>query len=239
MSTCIRCGACCRDGGPALHRQDLGLLAADPGGVRPFLDITDLVTLRVGEPVRDQPAGEMAARGAVLEQELVKIRGQGGEDWTCVFYAPAESACLRHPWRPWECRMQDCRNPEPLRAAYAQDRVARRDILAPDGRLAALVAMHEARCGVADMARLALAARRGEDAATAALGRMLALDRSARAMLAEAGGGAAEGFVLGRPLTGLLGVFGLGLGPSGEDGAPAIIKTGLWRYPMPGLEQDA
>ena len=236
MSSCTRCGACCRDGGPALHHQDLGLLAADPGGVRPFLDISDLVTLRAGEPVRDQPAGEAAAQGTLLDDELVKIRGQGEADWTCVFYDPRHSACVRHPWRPWECRLQDCRNPEPLRAGYAQGRVTRQDILTPGGRLAALASMHEAQCGVADMAHLALSMRRGDDEAHARLLHMLAVDHSARAMLAEAGGGAAEWFVLGRPMGLLLGLFGLGVTASRETGAPTILKTGLWRYPMPEQE---
>ncbi|GAB7081224.1 YkgJ family cysteine cluster protein [Megalodesulfovibrio paquesii] len=240
MSNCIRCGACCRDGGPALHRQDLALLTPDPGGVRPFLDISDLVTLRVGEPVRDQPAGGVT----ILAVEMVKIRGKGlahgGDDWTCVFYDAAESACVRHPWRPWECRLQDCRNPGPLREAYAEERLTRFEIMPAGGRLASLAAMHEARCSVAEMARLALAFRRGDPAAEARLLGMLALDQSARSMLAEAGGSAAELFVLGRPLVGCLELFGLGLmAPSApavsrpaQEGV-ALVKTGLWRYPDP------
>ncbi|AGW12589.1 YkgJ family cysteine cluster protein [Megalodesulfovibrio gigas] len=227
MTTCIRCGACCRDGGPALHRQDLGLLTADPGGVRPFLDIADLVTLRAGEPVRDQPAGQGLA---VLTTEMVKIRGRAPGDWTCVFYDPEPSTCIRHPWRPWECRLQDCRNPEALRTAYLEDRATRFDIMPAGGRLASLATMHETHCSVPAMARLALAFRRGDQNAESLLLRMLAMDQSARGMLAEVGGGAAEGFVLGRPLAGLLDVFGLAV-TRGEDGALHLVKVGLWRYP--------
>lgn len=233
MSNCTRCGACCRDGGPALHHQDLGLLTVDPGGVRPFLDITDLVTLRVGEPVRDQPAAVAAALGT----EMVKIRGRTPQDWTCVFYDPEPSACTRHPWRPWECRQQDCRNPEPLRQAYLEGRVTRFHIMPSGGRLASLAAMHESQCSVPEMARLALAFRRGDAAAEARLLRMLALDRSARDMLAEAGGGAAEVFVLGRPLVGMLEVFGLSV-TGGEHGAQ-VVKSGVWRYPESATAEQA
>ena len=61
MSSCKRCGQCCRLGGPVLHRDDLSLLDrfdAPAKGTVPF-GMADLVTLRTGELVRDDVIGTL------------------------------------------------------------------------------------------------------------------------------------------------------------------------------------
>ena len=71
MSSCKRCGQCCRLGGPVLHRDDLSLLDrldAPAKGTVPF-GMADLVTLRTGELVRDDVIGTLTP----LESECVKL----------------------------------------------------------------------------------------------------------------------------------------------------------------------
>ncbi len=229
--TCQRCGACCLDGGPALHQQDLGLLTPDPGGVRPHLDITELMVLRKGEPVRDQPEG-----GGLkpLDVEIVKIRGRDGS-WTCLFYDEQGNACGRYAWRPQECRRQDCQATEAIAEYYTKDRVTRFDIMREGGKLAELAYAHESRCGVPQLAERALAFRRGDAQAGEAILHMLTFDHSAREVLAEVGGADVAMFVLGRPLFSMLSLFGLAVEQAmgdGDAGAPVLVKSGLWRYPM-------
>ena len=71
MSSCKRCGQCCRLGGPVLHRDDVSLLdlldAPAKEGVA--FGLADLVTLREGELVRDDVIGTLSP----LEGECVKI----------------------------------------------------------------------------------------------------------------------------------------------------------------------
>lgn len=232
--TCRRCGACCQDGGPALHHQDLGLLTPDPGGVRPHLDIADLMVLRRGEVVRDQPQGGGLT---ALGQEIIKIRGRDG-GWTCMYYDDGASACGRYAWRPQECRRQDCEATQAIAAFYERDRLTRFDIMPEGGRLAELAYAHEDRCHIPTLVRTALAYRRGEPGAGERILHMLAFDHSTREVLEQMGGAAAEAFVFGQPLHSLLRLFGLAL-ETGSDGKPALAKVGLWQYPDPDAELPA
>ena len=64
MSSCKRCGQCCRLGGPVLHKDDLSLLDrldAPAKETVPF-GMADLVTLRTGELVRDLSLIHICAR---------------------------------------------------------------------------------------------------------------------------------------------------------------------------------
>lgn len=131
-SSCQRCGTCCRKGGPALHNDDLPLLASGRLGRR------HLITLRRGETVRENVAGGLAE----LEREMVKIGGNG-PDWTCRLYQPAMRTCLIHKHRPAECRALFCDAPESLKALYNRDRLVRADIIDPNGALWELITFHD------------------------------------------------------------------------------------------------
>ena len=191
---CRRCGQCCRQGGPALHAEDLPLVRSKA------LAYADLYTLRQGEPARDQ----FQDRLLPLERELVKLRGAGDPSWACTFLEEP-AGCGIYANRPLECRLLSCKDTAPLAAAYAQGRLTRADILAPGSALAELAAEHGARCPTPELARLLAAARAG-DAATAriaaqAAADMLAFDRAFRAALVDKGLPAEVlPFLLGRPL---------------------------------------
>lgn len=93
MSSCKRCGQCCRLGGPVLHRDDLSLLDrfdAPAKGTVPF-GMADLVTLRTGELVRDDVIGTLTP----LESECVKLgaRQRPGRIGNAVFWSGCRTPC--------------------------------------------------------------------------------------------------------------------------------------------------
>lgn len=212
-AACRRCGECCLSGGPVLHAADLDLVRS---GV---LDLDDLVTLRAGEPVMDQPRG-LASR---LAAEAVKIRGMDsppdGRTWTCCFYRPEDRACAIYDTRPAECRALFCDDPSRLEAMYERDRITRADILPPGHPLLDLIAEQEARCPagrVVDLAEAILRAEpQGRRALADQLAPLIAWDRQVRAALAGKAGplSAAEHFLLGRPPHQVLAPLGLDLDP--------------------------
>ncbi|WP_027177464.1 YkgJ family cysteine cluster protein [Maridesulfovibrio bastinii] len=136
MKKCRQCGTCCRKGGPALHVQDLELLKNKDG-----IDLTDLVTLRKGEMVYDQPVGAVIP----LEQEIIKIKGTDGE-WICSFFTPEGNTCGIYNKRPLECQLLFCEDPEPLLEVYSVDRLTRTDILPQGHPLVELIAEHDKKC---------------------------------------------------------------------------------------------
>ncbi len=188
-AVCRRCGACCRRGGPALHRDDAPLLR------RGVLAPSRLVTLRRGDWVRDAVAGGLGP----AEAELVKAR-PGPDGTGCVFYHEGEG-CVIHDVKPAECRALFCDAPEALAAMYRRDRLTRRDILSPNSALAALCAQHEAETDLVRLDALCRRAAGGDGAARAEVVRILRLDAAYRELLVERAGVPAGDipFYLGRP----------------------------------------
>jgi len=119
-TTCRCCGACCEQGGPALHSEDLEIVNCRAIRWR------DLVTIRPGEPAYDQRQGRVlpAAR------EFIKLAGRQGS-WNCKFYEKSQG-CGIYGRRPLECRLLFCRDTGPLEAVMGTDLLSRRDLLPGD-----------------------------------------------------------------------------------------------------------
>ncbi|MDR3639729.1 MAG: YkgJ family cysteine cluster protein [Humidesulfovibrio sp.] len=203
-ATCRRCGECCRKGGPALHTQDKGLFTG-----KNAVDLSQVVTLRAGEPAFDQVRGRVAP----LPGELLKLKG-ANQDWTCVFFNAGENACGLYDRRPAECRALFCQDTTELAAMYEQDRLTRRDLLPRGHGVLAVMAEHEALVPPARIAALAEALRAGGAEAQDAefeLTRMALADRAFRQSLTERAGIAAEyhEFFFGRGAEALFAATGL------------------------------
>lgn len=193
--TCRRCGDCCRNGGPALHNDDMPLIQ---DGTIP---LTAIVTLRPGERAYDQPAQDIRPLG----EEILKIKGRDGS-WTCRFYSPEGRACGMYESRPAECEVLFCRDVAPLEAMYQKDRLKRTDLLPEGHPLLELIEEHDAKCAPLLMEETAKKAREGDDEAAQALKEMVVFDMEVRRLVAEKAGMDPEmnDFLFGRPLRVLL-----------------------------------
>lgn len=194
ITGCRRCGACCRKGGPALHREDRSLV--ETGAI----PLVGLFTIRRGEPVEDPIAGRRIEAPA----EIIKIKGCDGT-WSCRYWDGRRRRCRIYADRPLECRLLECWNTAPFERAYAQGRLTRRELLSGIAGLWDLVAEHERRCGIAAAMRLLAAGAPGGPEGRE-LARRVAYDRELRRLAVARGGIAPEttDFLFGRPLEKLL-----------------------------------
>ena len=192
---CRRCGDCCRNGGPALHKADLPLIQDGT------IALTEIVTLRPGEWVYDQPEQKVAP----LDTEMLKLKGRDGT-WTCIHFSPEGNTCGMYSSRPVECEVLFCQDIEPLRAMYDKDRLTRTDLMPEGHPLLALMAEHDEKCAPAAMEQLAKAAREGDHDAGESLKEMVVFDMELRRLVPEKTSMAPEmnDFFFGRPLRVLL-----------------------------------
>jgi len=193
--TCQRCGDCCRNGGPALHRQDLPLIQ---DGTIPLADI---VTLRPGERAYDQPSHSLRP----LDCEILKLKGRDAS-WTCLYYSPEGRACGIYDSRPIECELLFCRDTAAIIAMYDKERLTRADLLPAGHPLLELVAEHDAKCSPPAVEAAVKTARQGDDEAGAALKEMVVFDMEMRRLVAERANMSRDinHFLFGRPLRTLL-----------------------------------
>jgi len=129
---CIRCGTCCKKGGPTLHTEDQAIfLRQHPS---PF---EVLVTYRQGElayhPVRNTLI--------VLPCDMIKIKGKPNNP-SCLFFHEASKACTIYDSRPLECRLLKCWDPGPVQAIFLKD-LMRREMLLKDKDLIKIVHIYD------------------------------------------------------------------------------------------------
>ena len=168
-TSCDACGSCCRQGGPALHSQDLDLIR---DGV---LSLEDLLTVRRGElalqPLSDEPQQ--------VTGEFLKLKGQG-RDWCCRFYNFEEKGCTIYEYRPEACRLLDCTHPDELLAVAGRDLLSRLDLIAVDDPLLPLVKLHEEHCACPPLEGLVGRLAAGGENGMAAMIRLVNIDIAVR-----------------------------------------------------------
>ena len=193
--TCRRCGECCQKGGPAFHRVDQPLIE------KGLIPAACLYTIRPGEPVRDNVAGQLA----FAEADIIKIKGRD-EGWTCCFLSADGQRCRIYADRPEECRRMQCWDTRAIERLYQQERLSRGDLLSGVEGLWDLITHHEERCSYRRLQelgpRLATASAACEKA-TVEIRDMVRYDESLRTLLVEQGQARPDmlDFLLGRPLT--------------------------------------
>lgn len=192
---CKRCGDCCRNGGPALHSEDIPLIREGT------IPLSDIVTLRKGERAFDQPTQAVTQ----LSEEILKIKGRDST-WTCTYFSPAGNTCGVYATRPAECRILFCGDVEPLKAMYQKDRLTRTSLLPEGHPLLELISEHDAKCDPLRMEELGKAAREGDVEAGQDLKEMVVFDMEIRRLVPERTGMDREmnEFLFGRPLRVLL-----------------------------------
>lgn len=196
---CDACGSCCRQGGPALHSRDLGLIL--DGRLR----FEDVITIRRGElalqPLSDEPAQVTA--------EFLKIKGQG-RDWCCRFYTFEDKGCRIYEDRPQACRLLDCTHPDELLTIAGRDLLNRFDLIAEDDPLLPLVKLHEEHCSCPSLDGLVERLAQGKGENLEQLVRLVNLDIGIRSKATSEFGLSVdlELFYFGSPLFQLLQLLG-------------------------------
>lgn len=177
QTECIRCGTCCKKGGPALHSVDY--VSVKKGAIEPV----KLYTVRIGELVRDNVKGGLFYAGT----EIVKIKS-APDSRHCIYYNDEERACTIYADRPAQCRAMKCWDIAAIANIYGQDRLSREAIFGHIDWLWDLIGTHEAHCEYAKIRQLAEKRTAGDREASKTLSEILAYDVSLRDVVAEKGG---------------------------------------------------
>lgn len=109
----MRCGTCCKNGGPTLHREDAALV---PNAI-PW---SALVTFRKGEFAYHPTLGRLIE----LPTDMIKIKGKN-KGFTCIFFEIETNDCTIYTERPVECRTLACWAPEPVMEMFLKDLLER------------------------------------------------------------------------------------------------------------------
>ncbi len=137
VTDCIRCGTCCRKGGPSLHKEDKKIILAG------HIDREHLITIRKGELA----FSPLMNRLEPVQKELVKLAGKG-KAWVCCFFDEKKSACTVYTRRPLECRILKCWDTAELLSVIGQNTLDRFDIISKDDPLLTFIEVHEKECSL-------------------------------------------------------------------------------------------
>ena len=139
QAACRKCGNCCKQGGPALHIQDLELVGSGK------IPLNSLITIRKGELVHNPLVGKIQP----VTVELVKIAGTGRQ-WDCRYYAE-ESGCTVYRDRPYACRVLKCWDTAEILELVEKNTLSRFDILDRVDPLIPVILEHEQICPCDDL----------------------------------------------------------------------------------------
>jgi len=208
ISKCIRCGSCCKNGGPSFHHEDKNLIEK---GIIPS---KFLYTIRQGELSYDNVQESLLP--AVTD--IIKIKGQK-DSWTCVFFDEAENECTIYDNRPIECRVLKCWDTREIEKIYAINRLTRRDLISTVEGLWDLIEDHQKRCAYDQLQRFRDTPEGGKmDEAAIAMLEIIAYDTRIRRLVVEKGGLDPEivDFVFGRPMTKTIRMYGFQIEYKGD-----------------------
>jgi len=136
---CSKCGNCCKQGGPALHIQDLELVRNGK------IPVSSLITIRKGELAYNP----LAEKIQPVTVELVKLVGTGRQ-WDCCYY-DENLGCTIYEDRPYACRVLKCWDTGEILDLVETDTLSRFDILDKDDPLIPVIQEHERLCPCDDL----------------------------------------------------------------------------------------
>jgi Fe-S-cluster containining protein len=189
ISSCRRCGTCCKKGGPAFHHQDRNLIETG------IILLKDLYTIRKGERARDNVKGGLFS----VPSDIIKIKSNG--QGACVFF-DGNGTCTIYENRPSECRALKCWDTREIEAMYSENRLTREDLLSGIDGLWDLIEEHQSRCEKIEGWLNEL--NRGQDnEASEKISQVLQYDAHIRSLSVEKSGIDPEmtDFLFGRPLS--------------------------------------
>jgi Fe-S-cluster containining protein len=197
---CVRCGTCCAKGSPTLTVSDLELFTRDI--VKP----SDVLTIRKGELARSAGRDELER----TEKEFIKIR-EVPENNACVFFKPGDKECSMYESRPFQCRRQECWNPQDPEEIGSQEMLDRQALLRETGPLWDVIQRHEERCSHEQLSRVMAKLEATKGQTVEDLLELLRFDQHVRHFIMEKFNLAPEtlDFFLGRSLAESVEAYGL------------------------------
>lgn len=173
-TACVRCGTCCKNGGPALHKSDLASVRT--GKIPPEV----LYTIRAGEIIRDNINGGLIR----ISEEMIKIKSDG-DSTRCFFFRPNTSGCTIYENRPVECRVMKCWDTSEIVRIHDRDRLNRMDLFGEIPWLKDIITINETHCSYSKISELAARRESGDQSAGAALSETVSNDNSLREFVIE------------------------------------------------------
>ncbi len=208
ITSCIKCGACCRFSSPDLYFSDAHLVE------RGSIPLKYLFTMREGEPVKNPKTRKTGH----LQSDIIKIKTMENLP-TCIFLDDETLECGIYQSRPAICRAYKCWDKRQVEPVRSTSWLSRKDLLGETG-LWDLIHEHQNRCDYRIMKELSdrIVSDNDEGSASKTVD-MLAYDRSVRETAIEKGRMDPEimDFLFGRPMSLSLEIFRLKV-VSGDDG---------------------
>jgi Fe-S-cluster containining protein len=199
---CIRCGTCCTKSSPTLCEDDFELFRKD------VLTPVNTYTIRINEPAYSNVTGNVENS----KSELIKIK-EVPEQTACVFYDKFKKECSIYEDRPYQCRAQECWNPQALERLESKSRLNRENLLNAVGPLWDIVRRHEEQCSYEDFGRKMAKLEATKGQTVNEIIELLSYDQHVREFAVQNFGLNEEtlSFFFGRPLKDYLPAYGLKL----------------------------
>ncbi|RLB84784.1 MAG: YkgJ family cysteine cluster protein [Deltaproteobacteria bacterium] len=205
IENCIRCGTCCKKGGPSLHRNDTELVE---NGI---ILAKHLYTIRKGETAFDNVKGVLIPTAS----DIIKIKSKK-KSQECIFFDQRENRCKIYAKRPIECRVLKCWDTREIERIYSKNRLVRKELFFKIKWLWELIEMHEEKCSYEKVRHFAKdvnteAVNKKSDSAVEKILDIFQYDLSFRSLVVEKGYIKPDmlDFLFGRPLLQTQKIFGL------------------------------
>lgn len=203
MNKCIRCGTCCKKGGPSFHLEDKNLIEK---GIIPSKYI---YTIRKGERSYDNIKGCFFP----APSDILKIKGQKGS-WTCVFLDETNNNCTIYEDRPMECKVLKCWDTREIEKIYSKNRLTRQDLISSIERLWELIVDHQERCSY-DLLKFFIDSLNTDkkDESLKGILEIIKYDMNIRELVVQKAGLQSDltEFLFGRPITDTIKIYGLNI----------------------------
>jgi len=200
ITKCIRCGTCCKKGGPSFHLEDKMLIE------KGIILSKYLYTIREDELCYDNVKESILPAAS----DIIKIKGQK-DSITCIFFNEKENECTIYGNRPLECKALKCWDTRKIESIYSKNRLTRKDLLSTIEGLWNLIEDHQKRCSHETLKLFidALDKNKKDEVLNGILD-IIKYDAQTRKLVAQKGGLDPEitDFIFGRPITETIRIYG-------------------------------
>lgn len=200
ITECIRCGTCCKKGGPSFHLEDKVLIE------KGIILSKYLYTIREDELCYDNVKESILPAAS----DIIKIKGQK-DSMTCIFFNEKENECTIYDNRPLECRALKCWDTREIEKIYSKNRLTRKDLISTIEGLWDLIEDHQNQCSYETLKLFIDALNKDKkDEVLKGILDIIKLDAKIRELVVQKGGLDPDmtDFIFGRPITETIRIYG-------------------------------